>query len=261
MENIQTVGNLIKVWRERRRKSQLELALDVEISTRHLSFVETGRAKPSREMILLLAENLQIPLRERNKILLSGGYAPVFSERSLDDNSLNAVKTAIDLILQGHEPFPALAVDRHWNIIAANKFVPVLLEGVAPKLLENPINILRLSLHPEGLASKIVDFPQRRNYILKRLRKQADDSADDELEKLFDELSGYEFKGKGNEVLSNSHHEIILPFQIESKFGVLSFISTVTVFGTPIDVTVSEIALETFFPADEKTKEIFYELT
>ena len=260
MENIQTVGNLLRNWRERRRKSQLELALDAEISTRHLSFVETGRAKPSREMILLLAENLQIPLRERNKILISGGYAPIFSEKNLEDVSLNAVKTAIDLILQGHEPFPALAVDRHWNMVAANKIVPILLEEVSPKLLENPINVLRLSLHPEGLAPKIVNFQQWRNYILKRLRKQADDSADEGLEKLFDELSGYKFNGKRNENVANSHHEIIVPLQIESKFGVLSFISTVTVFGTPIDVTVSEIALETFFPADEKTREIFYKL-
>jgi transcriptional regulator with XRE-family HTH domain len=255
-----TVGNLLKLWRERRRKSQLELALDAEISTRHLSFVETGRAKPSREMILLLAENLQIPLRERNKILIAGGYAPIFSEKTLDDVSLSAVRTAIDLILQGHEPFPALAVDRYWNMVAANKIVPILLDEVSPKLLENPINVLRLSLHPEGLAPKIVNFQEWRNHIFKRLRKQINDSADEELEKLFDELSSYKFSGKSNENESNSHHEIIVPLQIQSKFGVLSFISTVTVFGTPIDVTVSEIALETFFPADEKTREIFYKL-
>ncbi|MCU0237885.1 MAG: helix-turn-helix transcriptional regulator [Pyrinomonadaceae bacterium] len=260
IETQTTVGNLLKLWRERRRKSQLELALDAEISTRHLSFVETGRAKPSREMILLLAENLEIPLRERNKILITGGYAPIFSEKTLDDVSLSAVRTAIDLILQGHEPFPALAVDRYWNMVAANKVVPILLDEVSPKLLENPINVLRLSLHPEGLAPKIVNFTEWRNHILKRLRKQADDSADEELEKLFDELSSYKFNGKINEKESNSHHEIIVPLQIQSKFGVLSFISTVTVFGTPIDVTVSEIALETFFPADEKTREIFNSL-
>jgi transcriptional regulator with XRE-family HTH domain len=256
----QTVGSLLKSWRERRRKSQLELALDAEISTRHLSFVETGRAKPSREMILLLAENLQIPLRKRNKILLTAGYAPIFSEKTLDDVSLSAVREAIDLILQGHEPFPALAVDRHWNMVAANRIVPILLEGISPKLLENPINVLRLSLHAEGLAPKIVNFQQWRNHVLKRLRKQADDSADEGLEKLFNELSGYKFNVGRRENPSNSTPEIVVPLRLETKFGLLSFISTTTVFGTPIDVTVSEIALETFFPADEKTREIFYKL-
>jgi transcriptional regulator with XRE-family HTH domain len=255
-----TVGNLLKLWRERRRKSQLELSLDAEISTRHLSFVETGRAKPSREMILLLAENLQIPLRERNKILIAGNYAPIFSEKSFDDVSLAAVRTAIDLILQGHEPFPALAVDRHWNMVAANKVVPILLEDVSPKLLEDPINVLRLSLHPEGLAPKIRNFQQWRNHILKRLRKQTDDSADEGLEELFEELSSYKFEGKSNGKSTQANPEIVVPLQIESKFGLLSFISTTTIFGTPVDVTVSEIALETFFPADEQTREIFYKM-
>lgn len=257
MENVQTVGSLLKLWRERRRKSQLELALDAEISTRHLSFVETGRAKPSREMILLLAENLQIPLRERNKILLTGGYAPIFSEKTLDDASMLAVKEAIDLILKGHEPFPALAVDRHWNMVAANRIVPILLAEVSPKLLQPPVNVLRLSLHPEGLAPKIVNFQEWRNHLLRRLKKQVEDTADFGLEELFNELNGYKTKGGKS---AKTDTGIIVPLQIETKFGVLSFISTTTVFGTPVDVTVSEIALETFFPADEMTKEIFYKM-
>lgn len=253
-EEKQTVGSLLKLWRERRRKSQLDLALDAEISTRHLSFVETGRAKPSREMILLLAENLEIPLRERNKILIIGGYAPQFSEKNFDDVSLSAAREAIELILKGHEPFPALAIDRHWNMVAANKTVPLLLEGVPEKLLAPPINVLRLSLHPEGLASRIANLEQWRAHLLRRLKKQVEDTADLELENLLNELNRYKSKGKSKNI--ENEQPIVIPLTLESKFGTLSFISTTTVFGTPVDVTISEIALETFFPAEEITREI-----
>lgn len=256
MESLQTVGSLLKTWRERRRKSQLDLALDAEISTRHLSFVETGRAKPSREMILLLAENLEIPLRERNKILITGGYAPQFSEKSFDDVSLASARQAVELILQGHEPFPALAIDRHWNMIAANKTVPLMLEGVDAALLAPPVNVLRLSLHPKGLAQRIVNLYEWREHLLSRLKKQVEDTADFELEKLLNELNGYSID-KSKRVRSGNLNNIVVPLKIESRFGTLSFISTTTVFGTPVDVTVSEIALETFFPADEITREIF----
>ena len=257
MENLQTVGSLLKAWRERRRKSQLELALDAEISTRHLSFVETGRAKPSREMTLLLAENLEIPLRERNKILITGGYAPQFSERSFDDVSLESARRAIELILTGHEPFPALAIDRHWNMVAANKTVSLMTEGVDAELLAPPVNVLRLSLHPKGLAQRIVNFYEWREHLISRLKKQVEDTADQTLEKLFEELNDYPADNKRRTNKAKSDGGIVVPLKIESKFGTLSFISTTTVFGTPVDVTVSEIALETFFPADEITKEIF----
>lgn len=259
-ENIQTVGSLLKVWRERRRKSQLDLALDAEISTRHLSFVETGRAKPSREMILLLAENLEIPLRERNKILITAGFAPVFSEKSFDDVSFGAARQAVELILKGHEPFPALAVDRHWNMVAANKTVPLMLEEVSAELLTPPVNVLRLSLHAEGLAPRIVNLHEWREHLLLRLKKQVADTADFGLEELLKELSGYKITGRRSEKISRNDAGIIVPLRIESKFGTLSFISTTTVFGTPIDVTVSEIALETFFPADDLTREVFGKL-
>jgi transcriptional regulator with XRE-family HTH domain len=260
-EEKQTVGILLKLWRERRRKSQLDLALDAEISTRHLSFVETGRAKPSREMILLLAENLEIPLRERNKILITGGYAPQFSEKNFDDVSLNAARQAIEIILKGHEPFPALAIDRHWTMVAANKTVPLLLEGISEKLLAPPINVLRLSLHSEGLAPRIANFRQWRAHLLRRLEKQIEDTADSALEKLLDELKDYKTKGKSRENTFEDEPGIVIPFQLETKFGTLSFISTTTVFGTPVDVTVSEIALETFFPADDLTREIISKLS
>lgn len=256
----QTVGSLLKLWRERRRKSQLDLALDAEISTRHLSFVETGRARPSREMILLLAENLDIPLRERNKILIAGGYAPQFSEKSFEDVSLASVRQAVELILQGHEPFPALAVDRHWNMVAANKTVPLLLDGIDAKLLAPPVNVLRLSLHPQGLAPRIVNLAEWREHLLLRLKKQVEDTADFGLEELLKELSEYKIANGKRDKFTEREAGIVIPLKIESKFGTLSFISTTTVFGTPVDVTVSEIALETFFPADELTREIFSNL-
>lgn len=259
-ETAQTVGSLLKIWRERRRRSQLDLALDAEISTRHLSFVETGRARPSREMILLLAENLEIPLRERNKILITAGFAPVYSEKTFDDEGLTAARRAVDLILEAHEPFPALAVDRHWNMVAANKTVPLMLEGIPGELLAPPVNVLRLSLHPEGLASKIVNLPEWRGHLLTRLKKQVADTADFGLEELLKELSGYEIKGGRSEKTAKPADAIVVPLKIETRFGTLSFIGTTTVFGTPVDVTVSEIALETFFPADDATRDVFNRL-
>jgi transcriptional regulator with XRE-family HTH domain len=260
MDNAQTVGGLLKVWRERRRKSQLDLALDAEISTRHLSFVETGRAKPSREMILLLAEQLAIPLRERNKILVIAGYAPCFSEKSLDDATLSAARQAIDLILKGHEPFPALAVDRHWNLVLANRTVPLLLDGVEQEVLRPPVNVLRLSLHPRGLAPRIVNLPEWRAHILSRLKRQADETADPGLERLLDELTSYPIGGKLQSGEFEKDGPIIVPLTVESKWGVLSFISTTTIFGTPMDITVAELALETFFPADDFTRDVFSRL-
>lgn len=259
-ETENTVGGLLKAWRERRRKSQLDLALDAEISTRHLSFVETGRARPSREMILLLAENLEIPLRARNKILITAGFAPVYSEKSFDDVSFAAARRAVDLILKGHEPFPALAVDRHWNMVAANKTVPLMLEGIAAALLAPPVNVLRLSLHPEGLASRIVNLPEWREHLLTRLRKQVADTADIGLEELLKELSSYEIKPRRAAKSLKTEDSLVVPLEVETRFGTLSFISTTTVFGTPVDVTVSEIALETFFPADDATREVFSRL-
>lgn len=259
-ESKQTAGNLLKVWRERRRKSQLDLSLDAEISTRHLSFVETGRAKPSREMILLLAENLDIPLRERNKILVAANYAPIFSEKSYEDVSFAQARESIELILKGHEPYPALAVDRYWNMKAANRIVSLLLRGVSSKLLTPPVNVLRLSLHQEGLAKRIVNFCEWREHLLLRLKKQIENTADQKLEFLYNELKSYEIPAGKKERISNETINIVVPLILETELGKLSFISTTTVFGTPVDVTISEIALETFFPANEQTKQIFSNL-
>jgi transcriptional regulator with XRE-family HTH domain len=253
------VGKLLKTWRERRRKSQLDLALDAEISTRHLSFVETGRARPSREMVLLLAGALEIPLRERNRILVAAGYAPVYSEKSLDDPSLSAARRAVELVLRGHEPYPALAVDRWWQMVAANEIVPLLLGDVSPEMLAPPVNVLRLSLHPDGLAPRILNLAEWRAHLLGRLKKQVADTADDRLAALLDELEAYPSAPRRRGQSIEAETGIVVPLELETEFGALSFISTTTVFGTPVDVTLSEIALETFFPADERTSRIFAE--
>src|SRR5215211_7102926 len=185
------VGDLLRDWRQRRRLSQLDLAMEADVSARHLSFLETGRARPSREMLLRLSEPLDIPLRERNELLLAGGFAPVFPERSLDAPALKAAREAVERVLKGHEPYPALAVDRHWSLLTANDAVTPLLVGVGKDLLRPPINVLRLSLHPKGLAPRIANYAQWREHVLERLRGQVDVSADAVLADLLEELRGY----------------------------------------------------------------------
>jgi transcriptional regulator with XRE-family HTH domain len=254
-------GDYLRHWRQHRRLSQLDLAQEAEISTRHLSFVETGRSLPSREMVLRLAERLDVPLRERNALLVAAGYAPMYRERSLDDPAQRAAKQAVELILKSHEPYPALAVDRHWNLVAANRMLPHLLAGADPSLLQCAVNVLRLSLHPRGLASRIVNLAQWRNHLFERLRQQIHATGDSVLTELLEELRGYPLpEGAANLQLEGEHIGVVMPFQFRSSFGVLSFISTTTVFGTPLDVTLQELALETFFPADAPTGEVLREL-
>ena len=250
-----SVGGLLRQWRQLRRMSQLDLACEADISTRHLSFVETGRAQPSREMLLHLAEQLAMPLRERNRLLMAGGYAPVFAERSLDDPAMSAARQAIGRVLAGHEPYPALAIDRHWTLVAANRALESLMAGVDPDLLKAPVNVLRLSLHPAGLAPRIANYWEWRAHILSRLRRQVELSGDPVLAGLLDELHSYAApRGQDHcAAVPSSHAGVIVPFELVTDDGILSFISTTTVFGTPIDITLSELALETFFPADQAT--------
>jgi transcriptional regulator with XRE-family HTH domain len=248
------VGDYLRAWRQRRRMSQLDLACEADISTRHLSFLETGRAAPSREMVLHLAERLEVPLRERNAMLIAAGFAPVFPERKLDDPALAAARQAIDLILTGHEPYPALAVDRHWILAAANKAVPALLTGIDAALLQPPVNVLRLALHPGGLAPRTVNLAEWRAHLLARLRQQIEITADPLLDGLMTELLGY----PAPDAASHHQHElsyggVAVPFRLAVPGGVLSFLSTTTVFGTPVDITLSELAMEAFFPADAAT--------
>lgn len=254
------IGHLIRDWRQLRRLSQLDLALEAEISQKHLSFVESGRSVPSRDMVLLLAEHLGVPLRERNALLLSAGYAPVYLERSLEDPGLQAARSAIDLLLKGHEPYPAVAVDRHWTLLAANKMIAPMLAVVEDAdLLRPPVNVLRLSLHPRGLAPAIVNLLEWRGHLIARLRQQIRATADPLLAELLTELLSYPVpaapivKGKVQEEVEPP---IVLPLHLRLGETELSLISTTTVFGTPVDVTLSELALETFFPADEATGQV-----
>jgi len=256
------VGNLLREWRQRRRKSQLALACDADISTRHLSFIETGRALPSREMVLHLAERLEVPLRERNILLTAAGYAPSFEARPLDDPSLRAARDVVDRILAGHEPFPALAVDTHWTLLAANRALAPLLGGVDASLLKPPVNVMRLALHPHGLAPRIANLSEWRAHLLARLEHQIEVTADAFLIELRDELRGYPTPiGVGARAAARDSEaaRVAIPFKLRSERGVLSFLSTTTVFGTPIDVTLQELALEAFFPADAETAALLRE--
>lgn len=249
-------GERLREWRRRRRLSQLDLALDANISARHLSFVETGRSRPSREMVLRFAERLDVPLRERNAMLVAAGFAPVFTERPLDDPALAPAAQAIERVLKGHEPFPALAVDRHWTMVKANAVVPRLIEGVDPTLLRPPVNVLRLSLHPDGLAPRIANLAEWRAHLLARLRRQVELSADVVLSELLRELSAYPAPTQRGAPAPSDHAiGIAVPLRLVTAAGVLSLLSTTTVFGTPIDVTLSELALEAFFPTDAATTE------
>ena len=250
------VGELLRRWRKRRGLSQLALAAEADVSTRHVSFLETGRARPSREMLLRLAETLQIPLRERNALLVVAGYAPAYPERRLDDPALRAARLAVDLVLAGHKPYPGHAVDRHWTIVASNHVARPLLAGVAPELLQPPINALRLSLHPEGLAPRIANLGQWRAHILDQLRRQTENSADPALDALLVELAGYPVPGdEWTEAPLRDLYEsgVVVPLRLRTAWGLLAFFSTITIFGTPVDVTLSELAIEAFFPADEAT--------
>ena len=247
-------GDHLRQWRQRRRWSQLELSAVADISTRHLSFVETGRSLPSREVVLRLSERLDVPLRERNAMLIAAGYAPMYRERALADPALAAARAAIDLVLAGHAPHPALAVDRHWNMVAHNRVVPMLLADVDPAMLQPPINVLRVSLHPQGLAPRIANLGQWRAHLLERLRKQIAATGDTGLATLRDELAAYPVPAGEDELhLAGEHVGIVVPLRLTTRLGTMSFISTTTIFGSPVDVTLQELAVETLFAADEAT--------
>ncbi len=253
-----SVGRMLREWRQRRRMSQLDLSCEAAISTRHLSFLETGRAAPSRDMLLHLAERLDVPLRDRNLLLTAAGYAPAFPERSLDDPAMAVARQAMLQVLRGHEPYPALAIDRHWNMVAANRMIAPLLQGLDAALLTPPVNVMRLSLHPEGLAPRIVDLPHWRAHLLARLRRQIDLSADPVLIALLGELEAYPVPAAPRRPPAPTE-PLALAFQVRVGEQVLSFFSTTMLFGTPIDVTVAELAIESFFPTDAATTALMHE--
>lgn len=255
-----SIGNLLRAWRERRRLSQMELALDAEISTRHLSFLETGRARPSREMVLRLAEHLRVPLREQNALLLAAGFAPHYPQRPLNDAALQRARDMVQRVLDGHAPYPALAIDRYWNLQAVNRAVMPLLTGVDATLLEPPVNVLRLSLLPLGLAPRIVNFLEWRAHLLARLRHEAELTADTQLWALLEELSGGDITTRRaprslTVPAAGVEQQPAVPLILETSLGRLRFISTTMVFGSAVDVTLSELAIESFFPADQATAE------
>jgi transcriptional regulator with XRE-family HTH domain len=249
----QPVGEHLRVWRRRRRLSQLDLACDADISARHLSFLETGRAQPSREMLLHLADILEVPRRDRNGLLVAAGFAPLFPERALQDPALASARSAIDLMVARQAPYPAYALDRHWNIVASNGALREMYEGVAPELLQPPINVMRLSLHPNGLAPRIANLAQWRAHALHRVGRQADLTLDADLAALEAELRAYPAaEGEAD----HGPNDVVVPFQIRTSLGLLSFLTSTVVFGMPVDVTLSELVVELFFPADAETAAI-----
>ncbi len=252
-QSIQPVGEQLRHWRARRRLSQLDLAMEAGISQRHLSFVESGRSRPGRDMVLLLAERLELPLRERNRLLLGAGHAPHFAEHALEDEAMADVREAMMLILKGHEPFPALVVDRAWNLVAHNDALGPLLAGVAPWLLARPCNVLKLSLHREGLGPRIANYGEWRAHILARLRHEAKATGDATIEAVLAELEAMPSLEQRRQppVVAASP---VVPLRLRTDQGELSFISTTTVFGTPQNVTLSELAIEAFYPADAATR-------
>jgi len=257
------VGELIRHWRQHRRWSQLDLAAEAEVSTRHLSYMETGRALPSREMLLRLSERLQVPLRERNRLLTAAGYAPMYRERPWTDPALQPAHEAVQRVLTAHEPYPALAVDRHWNLLAHNRALAAMLAGLPAQQLAPPVNVLRLSLHPAGLAPRIVNLAAWREHLFERLAHQIQASGDPVLAQLASELRALPAPGgepPAGPATAGGLPALAVPLQLQSPAGTLSFISTITVFGTPVEVTLSELAIEAFFPADAFTARVLADM-
>jgi transcriptional regulator with XRE-family HTH domain len=245
-------GALLREWRQRRRLSQLDVALRSAVSARHLSFIETGRARPSREMVLHLAQRLEIPLRERNRLLLAAGYAPGFSERALDDRNMTHVREAIERLLGANDPNPALVVDRHWNLVAANGGVDFVVRGVAPELLAAPANVYRIALHPNGLAPRIHNLSEWSAHMLTRLRRELDVAPDPELRALYEEVTAY----PGVQTTYEPRFEadaMMLIHTLELDDVKLRLFSAVTTFGTAREITLPELSIESFFPADAET--------
>lgn len=251
------LGNLLRTWRSRRHMTQLDLALQTGISAKHLSFVETGRAQPSRDMLLRLAVQLNIPRRERNELFAAAGFAPIFPERALADPTMAAARKAIDLIISGHRPFPAFAIDRHWVLLASNGALTPFLGSVSPELLKAPVNSLRLTLHPGGLGSRLADYQQWRGHVLEKLRRQIAVSGDAVLIELFNEVSSYRIPPAPRTPSEPRQEHVgepfVLPFRLVTDSGLLSFFTTTTVFGSPLDVTLEEMSIELFYPADPET--------
>jgi transcriptional regulator with XRE-family HTH domain len=255
-----SLGDQLREWRGRRRLSQLDLALDCGLSARHLSFIETGRSRPTAQTLLRIAEHLEMPHRAQNALLLAAGYAPHYSQQPFDSEAMAPIREAVATVLDAHGAFPAIAVDRHWNVLAANSAVSALLADVAPELLAPPLNAMRLALHPGGLAPRIANFAEWSGHLFARLERQIAQTADRGLIDLHQEVVGYLPAGATHERLPDPR-ELAVPLQLDTPLGRLSLLSTMTVFGSPVDVTVSELAIEAFFPADDGSAQILRRLS
>ena len=245
----------LRNWRQRRHLSQLDLANLAGVTARHLSFVETGRARPSREMVLHLAETLDVPLRDRNALLVAAGHAPTYSQTDLASPSFETVREALDQVLAGHEPYPAIVVDRQWNLVLSNAAAAVLVEDVAPVLLEPPVSVLRVALHPDGLAPRIRNLDQWSTHILDRLRRQLLLTGDPTFGEVLDELTAF-LRDAGVEPAAGTGEgplDLATPMLLDSRRGPLALITMIATFGTPLDVTLAELSLETFLPIDAAT--------
>ncbi|OLZ66380.1 transcriptional regulator [Streptomyces sp. IMTB 2501] len=255
------VGPLLRAWRERRRVSQLELALRADSSARHISFIETGRSRPSEEMVLRLAEHLDVPVRERNSLLLAAGYAPHYPETPLDDPALDALREGMERLIQGYEPYPALVVDAGYTVVAANRGVTLLLEGVPEKLMAPAPNAMRLTLHPEGMAPRIRNLREWRGHLLAQMERQIALRRSDQLRALYEEVAAYPVpEDAPDDEPAEPVAYFALPLRIEHDGRVLSFVSSISTFNTPMDVTVAELAIETFLPADPATAKYLHAL-
>ena len=247
------IGPLLRGWRERRRVSQLELALRADSSARHISFIETGRSRPSEEMVLRLAEHLDVPVRERNALLLAAGYAPHYPETPLDDPSMQALRAGVERLIQGYDPYPAVVVDATYNVVAANRGITMLLEGIPERLLAPPLNVMRLTLHPQGLAPRIRNLREWRDHLLAQMDRQIALQRSSVLRALYEEVAAYPVPDRSEAEPCEPVAYFALPLQIEHEGRVLSFVSSISTFNTPMDVTVAELAIETFLPADPAT--------
>jgi len=261
------IGDLIREWRTRRHRSQLDLAVDVGVSTRHLSFVETGRSRPSPELVLAIATHLDVPLRERNSLLLAAGYAPRFSHRSLDDAEMAPWRTSIQRMLDAHQPYPGVAVDRQWNVVLANEAAMMLTIGVSPEVLTQPLNVYRLTFHPDGLADRLLNLTDLAAVMMQQLRRSCAITGDPALQTLLDEVLDYPNIQRIRPLLDIAEHSasytdppLLIPFRLATPLGEVNLFTTLTTFGTPMDVTLDELAIELFYPSDDRSADVLRDL-
>ncbi|MGQ4382547.1 helix-turn-helix domain-containing protein [Streptomyces sp. SAS_270] len=249
-----TIGELLRQWRHRRRLSQLDLAIAADVSARHVSLVETGKSNPSAEMVLRLADQLDVPLRERNRLLLAAGFAPRYAERSLDDGALSAARDAVERVLRAHEPYPAVAFDRRWNIVMTNRAVEPFFADVDPALLRPPINLVRLGLDPRGFAPLVVNLADVRLMFRSRIRRQLAAAPDAELTALYEELLEPDSEDASSRSVAS---DVVIPMILRFDGRELRLFSTITTFGTPMDITLDEVAIESYYPADAESAAYF----